>query len=117
MFLDLSAVKMALEEELRKCNSSCKESLENYVANMSTNADFQQVSDGSHIAMLSHAYAVPGNMSGSHWILQYITEKGVNMPEMSLNKQDFPSVRLSTLSAFASPCRVMPSFSITDESD
>jgi hypothetical protein len=44
-FLDLSEVKRALEAELQKCNSSCKESLENYIANMSTNADFQQVSD------------------------------------------------------------------------
>jgi hypothetical protein len=44
LFLDLSEVKKALEAELRKCNSSCKDSLENYVANMSTNADFQQVS-------------------------------------------------------------------------
>lgn len=44
LFLDLSEVKRALELELQKCNSSCKESLENYVANMSTNADFQQVS-------------------------------------------------------------------------
>jgi hypothetical protein len=44
-FLDLMEVKRALEAELQKCNSSCKESLEKYVANMSTNADFQQVSD------------------------------------------------------------------------
>ena len=45
LFLDLSEVKRALEAELQKCNSSCKESLQNYVANMSTNADFQQVCD------------------------------------------------------------------------
>jgi hypothetical protein len=44
LFLDLSEVKRALEAELQKCNSSCKESLQKYVANMSTNADFQQVS-------------------------------------------------------------------------
>lgn len=44
-FLDLLKVKRALEAELQKCNSSCKESLEKYVANMSTNADFQHVSD------------------------------------------------------------------------
>ncbi|XP_021919956.1 prominin-like protein isoform X4 [Zootermopsis nevadensis] len=42
---NLSEVKRALELELQKCNSSCKESLENYVANMSTNADFQQFLD------------------------------------------------------------------------
>lgn len=40
---NLSEVKRALEAELQKCNSSCKESLQNYVANMSTNADFQQL--------------------------------------------------------------------------
>ncbi|KAJ4441112.1 hypothetical protein ANN_10962 [Periplaneta americana] len=39
---NLTAVKKTLEGELQKCNSSCKESLEKYVANMSTNADFQQ---------------------------------------------------------------------------
>lgn len=43
--LDLLKVKGALEAELQKCNSSCKESLEKYVANMSTNTDFQHVSD------------------------------------------------------------------------
>jgi hypothetical protein len=48
VFTDLSQVKTALEAELQKCNSSCRESLEKYVANMSTNADFQQVSDISY---------------------------------------------------------------------
>ncbi|XP_069697439.1 prominin-like protein isoform X3 [Periplaneta americana] len=42
---NLTAVKKTLEGELQKCNSSCKESLEKYVANMSTNADFQQFLD------------------------------------------------------------------------
>ncbi|XP_023723915.1 prominin-like protein isoform X3 [Cryptotermes secundus] len=40
---NLMKVKRALEAELQKCNSSCKESLEKYVANMSTNADFQHL--------------------------------------------------------------------------
>ncbi|KAJ9580215.1 hypothetical protein L9F63_004158, partial [Diploptera punctata] len=40
---NLSQVKKALEMELNKCNASCKESLEKYVANMSTNTDFQQL--------------------------------------------------------------------------
>jgi hypothetical protein len=60
LFLDLSEVKRALEAELQKCNSSCQESLRNYVANMSTNADFQQVSDwvksltGTELSVWSH---------------------------------------------------------------
>ena len=45
LFLGLSEVKRTLEAELQKCNTSCKESLQNYIANMSTNADFQQVCD------------------------------------------------------------------------
>jgi hypothetical protein len=78
--LDLSDVKRVLEAELQKCNTSCKEALQNYVANMSTNADFQQVSDISCRDRYRHVISCICCVSNDSTRVgfQYITGRSVN---------------------------------------